>query len=654
MSNRKSLWSDDEGSDEDNDSETRKDMATKEVPPTQPVIQKPKDKIVDTKFEQEFESLWDKFPEPDEFKSIYGIAIWERLSSAYTEFVQQIEAIDKRQERLQEKRTTCWDTISKPPQEEENKPAEEEPTPGTEEPAEAKRRGRPPNASLTPEELEKRRQAEKERRENPPPPDEPRVKRKYTKRADKEKMLALLEKEGEEKGEQGPNNTGYKPRSLRTDAKNTGPRMLQCLHCDKRFESKGQARPHLEVHSGIKPYRCAACDYRSYSKHNVTDAHFTKKHGRKGTLSDVFTDQNDKQNLKALVIMESEQMLQKQEKLDRLSREQVNQNDIAKGEADSPSTQNPSDQNTSGNNTVNNQENAKPKAEPHPLALLLAERQKIFGKPKLPNPEAENKSKELLDKMSKQMYEGGEKRRDASEEDEDENISKDLLDSLCAESESPTKDETNSNNNNKEEKQIQLRRKRASSYDSSSEFEKVNPKDLDWVPANKKAALENKLKSMENVNDSTPSLEDIQKATAKRKRYSSEAGDLNDQNTDNGWKPAIKPPESEEIKDEIVAKAKVSEIKTNESMEPEASVSDNELAAKLAESEEEGDKDKVDNNNNQEKQKDENNNPKDDIDEDAPLKKPPKKGKLNNLVEKIPKKELTDPVDIQLAQVTGK
>merc|ERR1712012_365016 len=245
-----------------------------------------------------------------------------------------------------------------------------------------------------------------------------------------------------------------------------------------------------------------------------------------GTLSDVFTDQNDKQNLKALVIMESEQMLQKQEKLDRLSREQVNQNDIAKGEADSPSTQNPSDQNTSGNNTVNNQENAKPKAEPHPLALLLAERQKIFGKPKLPNPEAENKSKELLDKMSKQMY--------------------------------------------------------------------------------------------------------------------------------NGWKPAIKPPESEEIKDEIVAKAKVSEIKTNESMEPEASVSDNELAAKLAESEEEGDKDKVDNNNNQEKQKDENNNPKDDIDEDAPLKKPPKKGKLNNLVEKIPKKELTDPVDIQLAQVTGK
>ena len=66
---------------------------------------------------------------------------------------------------------------------------------------------------------------------------------------------------------------------------------LLCPHksCDKTFGNRTQAIRHLNVHSGIKPYKCAQCEYVSYRETNVA-THFEKSHGRKKTSEDMIVD----------------------------------------------------------------------------------------------------------------------------------------------------------------------------------------------------------------------------------------------------------------------------------------------------------------------------------------------------------------------------
>merc|ERR1712226_140406 len=97
---------------------------------------------------------------------------------------------------------------------------------------------------------------------------------------------------------------GLKPE--RKNHKVTG--QLICTHCDKAFETMVLVRGHLQVHADIKPYKCTKCDYKSYSKNNVINNHWSNNHGRKADDDDVEADMDEKLNLKRFVIEESEKI----------------------------------------------------------------------------------------------------------------------------------------------------------------------------------------------------------------------------------------------------------------------------------------------------------------------------------------------------------
>jgi len=267
MSNddRKPLWSESEDSDNDDESKQKKKRSkTNDVESTAG--------DGDSKKEGDFNSKWDHFPTVDEFKQLYGEVVWGQMQDMYNELSKERKDIEEELGGASEnggKRLTCWDKIK----------TSTDPNAVTQDSdytdSSKRKPGRPAGSGSG---------AKSSNDSNNDPPREKRT---------------------------------YRPRAQRTDAKYKGNRCLQCPHCDKKFDSKTQARPHLEVHTGIKPYKCSQCDYTSYSKHNVTDAHFSKRHERKGTPDDVITNQEEKERLKSLVLKESEEMVERQEKLER-------------------------------------------------------------------------------------------------------------------------------------------------------------------------------------------------------------------------------------------------------------------------------------------------------------------------------------------------
>ena len=101
---------------------------------------------------------------------------------------------------------------------------------------------------------------------------------------------------------------------------------LQCPHksCDKTFGNRTQAIRHLNVHSGIKPYKCALCEYVSYRETNVA-THFEKSHGRKKTTNDMIVDVVERDRMLELARTEVSQMIRdRQLKLKKEELEDLN------------------------------------------------------------------------------------------------------------------------------------------------------------------------------------------------------------------------------------------------------------------------------------------------------------------------------------------
>lgn len=101
---------------------------------------------------------------------------------------------------------------------------------------------------------------------------------------------------------------GRPPGRKNGQVSNRVPGRIQCHLCENTFDSTAQARAHLLIHSGIKPFKCTQCEYRSYSRFNVTNNHWSNKHDRKGDVNDVETNETEKENMKAFVLRESEKM----------------------------------------------------------------------------------------------------------------------------------------------------------------------------------------------------------------------------------------------------------------------------------------------------------------------------------------------------------
>jgi len=89
----------------------------------------------------------------------------------------------------------------------------------------------------------------------------------------------------------------------------------ECLYCDKKFPHAGQIRVHLKSHYGIRPYKCALCNYRHWYPTPVLSTHFKNVHGRKGQPSDVVTDKEEENKMTEKVEQEAIEVRQNQREI---------------------------------------------------------------------------------------------------------------------------------------------------------------------------------------------------------------------------------------------------------------------------------------------------------------------------------------------------
>lgn len=351
--NTKPLWSDDEDSDNETD---KKGVSVNTNTVSERKVSESKEKK-ESLLGPDFDSKWDHFPTSQEFKSIYGDAIWEQLEGNYNDLAKSLSDITKKPvepetNKEKETRTTCWDALDTPQESNVISPL------GV---------GRPPS--------------------------NPGVGRGNGRGRGRGRGS------GRGRGGGRPPGSGRKPGQT-SSTKISGS--IKCHRCEKTFDAIVQARPHLTVHSGIKPYKCSQCDYRSYSKHNVTNVHWTNKHGRKGTNDDVVADEKEKEDMKEYVRVETEKMLEVYQNVEQ-------------------TFTSPKKPDKSGEVDTNNND-TKPKTD-----------------------ESDNGSKETTTTKETSSKGGN------TQDEDDMDISEDLLDSLCAESNVDSSEKKDANDKDKTE-----------------------------------------------------------------------------------------------------------------------------------------------------------------------------------------------------------
>ena len=69
----------------------------------------------------------------------------------------------------------------------------------------------------------------------------------------------------EQCGDQFNHKSQFRRHMKRHDEQN-----LKCLHCEKTFIRRMQLFTHLKMHTKLRPYKCASCNYSSERKGNVS------------------------------------------------------------------------------------------------------------------------------------------------------------------------------------------------------------------------------------------------------------------------------------------------------------------------------------------------------------------------------------------------
>ena len=66
----------------------------------------------------------------------------------------------------------------------------------------------------------------------------------------------------------------------------------------------------INVFTGIKPFKCADCNYCAYKLHNI-HTHVNKTHGRKSILDDIIVDEDERERMMQLVKIDVEKMVER-------------------------------------------------------------------------------------------------------------------------------------------------------------------------------------------------------------------------------------------------------------------------------------------------------------------------------------------------------
>lgn len=84
----------------------------------------------------------------------------------------------------------------------------------------------------------------------------------------------------------GDGRFGSNPQDFRGLNKAVKP---ECLYCDRVYTNMGPMRVHLRKHLGMRPYKCATCDYKHWDKGDPMKNHVILTHGRKFVDEDIVT-----------------------------------------------------------------------------------------------------------------------------------------------------------------------------------------------------------------------------------------------------------------------------------------------------------------------------------------------------------------------------